>query len=171
MFAQQRIHGVQVLRATEERRRGREVAADRYRRRRRLVRAAAVHGVDRQREAIAATRDRGDRSRPEQLAQRHHVHQQVVFLDHELGPHQIHQLVLGHHPLAPLDERKQHIERSRADLGGRAVDQHPPLHRVDFDGAAAVAAAGSGRSGVVHGCQIRPAGASREVPGGTINNN
>jgi len=40
-----------------------------------------------------------------QLAQRHHMHEQVAFLDHELAPHQIHQLALGHHPPAPLDER------------------------------------------------------------------
>jgi hypothetical protein len=45
-------------------------------------------------------------------------HQEVAFLDHELGPHQIHQLVLGYDSLAPLHESKQHIERPRTTLAG-----------------------------------------------------
>jgi hypothetical protein len=99
------------------------------------------------------------------------VHQQIVLFDHELGPHQVHQLVLGHHPLAPLDEREQHVERARADPGWRAIDQHLPLRRVDLDCAATVGGCGTGRSAVVHRRQIRPAGTALEAPGGRINNN
>ncbi len=108
------------------------------------------HGVDSHREAITTPRNGGDRLRPEQLAQRNHVHEEVVFLDNEPWPHQIHQLALGDHPIAPLHQRKQHIERARADLGGHAIGQHAPLRGVDLDRAAAIAAVGPGWPGVIH---------------------
>jgi hypothetical protein len=49
--------------------------------------------------------------------------------------------VLRHHAIAPLHQRKQHVERARAELGGCAIDQHTPLHRVNLERAAEVAIA------------------------------
>ena len=99
----------------------------------------------------------------------HHVHQQIVLFDHGLGPHEVHQLVRGHHPFTPLDDREQDRECARADPGRSAIDQHLPQRRDDFAGATTVDGTGSGRSPVVHGCRIRSAGATPEVPGYRIN--
>ena len=81
------------------------------------------------REAIAAARDRRDRLRPEHLAQREHLHLQVVVLDDAAGPDEIEQLGARHRALAPLDQREQQIERASAELGRLAVDEQLPLGR------------------------------------------
>ena len=82
--------------------------------RRRAVRRCG--GVDGRREAVAASGHRGDGQRPEQLAQRQHVHLQVVLLDDEAGPDDLHQLVLGDDAVAPLDERDEEVEGAAAQL-------------------------------------------------------
>ena len=84
---------------------------------------AAPSRPDRHRESIAAPRNRGDRLRSEQLAQRADLHLQVVLLHHHARPDDVEQLVLGHQPIAPLVQRLQHVERARTELGAR-----PSIH-------------------------------------------
>lgn len=83
--------------------------------------------VQRQREAVAATGHRGDRVRPEQLAQREHLDLQVVVLDDPSGPDEVEQLGAGDRALAPLDEGEQQLERASADLRRPAVDEQLAL--------------------------------------------
>ena len=72
---------------------------------------------------------------PEQLAQRADLHLQVVLLDHHARPHQVEQLGLGDEPVAPLDQRQQHIEGARTNARGAAFDQQLPLAGPHFDSA------------------------------------
>ena len=70
-------------------------------------------------ELVAAPGDRRDHVGAEQLAQRRDLHLQVVLLDHQVRPHHFEQLVLAHHPVAPLDQR-QPARRTPARPAGPA---------------------------------------------------
>jgi predicted nucleic acid-binding Zn-ribbon protein len=90
-------------------------------------------GLQRQREAVAAAGDRGDGAVAEQLAQREHLHLQVVLFHHERGPHEVHQLVFRHHPIVALHEGHQHVERAAAELDRvrfiAAFEQQAPVRQ------------------------------------------
>jgi hypothetical protein len=82
------------------------------------------------------------------------MHEQIVLLDHDARPHDVHQFALAHHPVASLDQRKQHVERARSEPRARPVDRNAALHRVDLDRAAPVGVGGSVRAGRVHGGRL-----------------
>ena len=88
-----------------------------------------------QRQPVAAAGDGGNGQRPQHLAQRRDLHRQVVLLDHQAGPGQVQQLVLGDHPVAPLDQRQQHVESPRTQRRGGPVHQQQALGRPDLDPA------------------------------------
>jgi hypothetical protein len=53
--------------------------------------------------------------RAEDLAQRRDLRRKVVLLDDQSGPDDIEELVLGDDSLAPVDQRDQDVEGSRAE--------------------------------------------------------
>ena len=85
-----------------------------------------------EREAIPATRHRDDRTLAEQLAQRVHLHGQVVVLDDTAFPDQVVQLGTRDHTIASLDQSEQEIERTAAQRRWLAVDQDLPLDGPDL---------------------------------------
>ena len=89
--------------------------------------------VRHQREPVATPGHGRDRVGAEQLAQRQHLRAEVVVLDHPARPDQIEQLTAIDHPVTPLDQRQQQIERTSTERRRRAVDAHPALLRPDFD--------------------------------------
>ena len=117
-----------------------------------------------QREAVAAPGDRRDRLRAEQLAQRHDLHLQIVLLHHEPVPCERQQLPFGNDALAPLDQRQQHIEGTRAEARRLAIDQHLAQAGVDHDRAAAVGGVCRGGLAVIHGRDCRRHLATRKAP-------
>ncbi len=116
-------------------------------------------GSQRQREAIAAAGNGGDRVRPQDLAQRGHLDLEVVLLDDDRRPHPFDQLALGHQLPGPLDQRHQHVERARAQARRFAVDQQALLRGLQQEAAEAVVGGGrirghaGARSGVVAGAR------------------
>lgn len=88
--------------------------------------------------AIAAAWNGRDHVRPEQSSQGTHVHRKVVFLDDDVGPDDVEQLPLGHDPMAPLDERLEHVEGTCADGHGAPVDQQLTLARSHLEAAEAL---------------------------------
>ena len=76
-----------------------------------------------ERESIAATGNRLDRVLAEDLAQRAHLHLQVVLLDDHPRPDQVEQLVLRNQAIAALDQREEKIESTRSKLDRLAVLQ------------------------------------------------
>ena len=92
--------------------------------RRRLRRRAGLPGTaraQRQPEAVATPRHGGHRIGAEQLAQRHHLHLEVVVDHHAARPGTREQRIARHHAAARLDQRRQHVERALADAHRRAV--------------------------------------------------
>jgi hypothetical protein len=106
--------------------------------------------LDRQREAIAATRYRGDGGRPEHLAQRDDLHLQVVLLDHEVRPYALHQLALGYRAIVAVDQRQQHVERAAAEL-----DRRVGVEQLALRGQQAITAEAVLRRGHVRGVRFR----------------
>jgi hypothetical protein len=87
------------------------------------LRPDLAHWLD---EAVAAAGHGHDvapsvRALAERLAQHRDVLRQVVLLDRRVGPERGHQLVLGEHAPAPLDEDDEGVE----DLAGQR--HGPPL--------------------------------------------
>ena len=81
-----------------------------------------------ERKAVAFAGDGSNGVGTEDLAQRRHLHVEVVLLDHQSRPRKVEQLVLGNHPLASLDESQQNIECALAQRRRLIVDQE--LSRV-----------------------------------------
>ncbi len=138
---QQRACLGQVCVATDQRRQSVRQSAPR--RRHRLRRAGS--GSDHRRavvvevgdELVAAARDRRDRLRPQQLAQRRDLHLQVVLLDHQPGPHGVEQFVLGDDAIAAPHQHQQHVDRACAELRRFAVDVQQPPRRIELEAAEA----------------------------------
>ena len=91
-------------------------------------------------ETVAAAWNRRDRVATEELAELADLHRQVVLLHHHPRPCGVEQLALGDDPLAPFDQRRQHVERPRADRQARAVLQQastlgPKLERSEANHA------------------------------------
>ena len=97
------------------------------------------------------------------------MNEQIVLLDDQLWPHEIHQFAPGHNTVAALDQRKQDVEGARAELGRHAIDRHATLQRVDLYDPGAIKVARSRRVPAVHGRQIRPDRAMPVARGRTIN--
>ena len=91
--------------------------------------------VERGGEPVTPSGNRGDRLRSQQLAQGADLHLHVVLLDHQPRPHQVEQFGLGDEPVAPLDQRQQHIEGARTNARGATLDQQLPLAGPHFDSA------------------------------------
>ena len=79
-----------------------------------------------------------NRLRPQHLPQCADLHLQIVLFDHETGPDEVEQLVLRDQPIAPLDERQQHVERPRAEWGRRTVGSQLAGGRTQLEAAKAV---------------------------------
>ena len=62
---------------------------------------------------------------------------QVVLLDDEPRPDEVHQLALGDDAIVPFGERKQHVERAPAEPGRHAVGQQHALARPQLVAAEA----------------------------------
>jgi hypothetical protein len=106
----------------------------------RLARQQALHLDRGHHEAVAAAGDGGDRLRTDEPADRRDLHRQVVFLDHEAGPDHVEQFALGDDTVAPLDQRQQHVEGTRADRRRYPGDQQrtffePQLEIAERDAA------------------------------------
>ena len=91
-------------------------------------------------EAVAAAGNRRDRVATEEPAELADLHRQVVLLHDHPGPCGVEQLALGDDPLAPFDQRRQHVERPRPDGKARAVLQQastlrPKLERSEANHA------------------------------------
>ena len=127
---QQLVERGEVVVATEQHGgQGRQVDGGRgHRRHGRCSRAFRRHH-----EPVAAPRDGHDGLRAEQLAQRRHVDGEIVLLDHDAGPHDVEQLVLGDHPVAALGQSDQHVEGARAQRGGATVDDQVALPGPDLE--------------------------------------
>jgi len=87
--------------------------------------------------AVADARHGADRRRAQQLAQRGHLHRQVVFLHHQAGPHPVQQLGLGEHAVALLHQHAQQFHRPAAQRHRHAVDQQLALVDAQFTAAEA----------------------------------
>ncbi len=90
--------------------------------------------AQRRREAITAPWNGRDGLRPEQFAQAADLHLQVVLLDHQTGPDELQQFVLADRAVAVLDQRHQHVEGTRTQLGRLAPDQQLALGAADHAG-------------------------------------
>src|SRR5438874_10070623 len=95
------------------------------------------------------SRDRFDRLLPEDLAERGNLYRQIVLLDHRSGPDQVQQFVLGDQPIAPFNQRQQHIERTRAQRRRSPVDQELTCGRNQLKTTESVDSSHVGSSGVV----------------------
>jgi hypothetical protein len=94
----------------------------------------AMHGrIDARDEPIAAPRNGGDHVTADHLAQRAHLRGEVVLVDDDVGPHQVHQIALRDQPVRARGERRQHVEGARTERGRHAVDQQPSLARLQFE--------------------------------------
>lgn len=89
-------------------------------------------GVEDEPRLADATRP-GHRDEPVRFEQR----LQVVLLDDEPRPDEVHQLALGDDAIVPFGERKQHVERAPAEPGRHAVGQQHALARPQLVAAEA----------------------------------
>ena len=96
--------------------------------------------IEPRRESVAAPGDRRNGLRPEQLAQRPHLHLQVVVGDDESRPHDLEQLIAADRAIAPLDQREQKVEGSLAERCLLAVDPQRAPRRIDAKAAERVLA-------------------------------
>jgi hypothetical protein len=87
----------------------------------------------RHREPIPPPRHSGDGIGAQQLAQRRHLHGEVVLLHHHAGPDEGQQLVLADDAVAVLDQRQQQVESARIERLGLAAVQQPALVGVDLE--------------------------------------
>ncbi len=63
------------------------------------------------------------------------MHLDVVFFDDGIRPDDLHQLVLRHEPPVGRRERREDVERARADVDDLAVvREDPPVH-IEFEAA------------------------------------
>ncbi len=67
-------------------------------------------------EAVTPPRDRRDRFRSQDLAQRGHLSLQRIVFDHHLRPHTLEQLILGDQVSVAFNQHDQQIESTRADV-------------------------------------------------------
>ena len=95
-------------------------------RRRRSTRFAQAQ---RQHKTVTPPRHGDDGARAQDLAQGRHLHLEVVFLDHQAGPDQLHQLCLGDQPAMALGQRDQQRHGAAAQGGGLPVQvEHALVH-------------------------------------------
>ena len=90
------------------------------------------------REAVPPPRHRLDDPVAENPAERGNLNLEIVLLDDQSGPREVEQLVLAHQPLAPFDQRNEHIERPAAQCGRPPLDQQFPDGRPQFESAKAI---------------------------------
>ena len=134
--------------------------------------AGLRRAFDRQLEPVATSRNRRQRARPQQLAQRRDLHLQVVLLDHQARPDERQQLVLRYQPARTRDQHHQQIERPRAQRHRLAVREQAPLGRLQREAAeTAGGAGGGGRVGGRHGfaqgvAEVYPCPPARRESGG-----
>ena len=110
-------------------------------------------------------RDRRQRARPEQLAQRRDLHLQVVLLDHQTGPHERQELVLGDEPARACDQRDQQVEAARPQRDRLAVGQQAMLPGLEGEVAETVGRRFESRCGRGHGDRRRARAESISPPG------
>jgi hypothetical protein len=122
-------------------------------------------------EAVPGAGHRDDGVGAQELAQRGHLHLQVVLLDDEARPYRPQQLVLGHRAIALLDQHEERVERAAADLEPRVALEQLALPGPQAKAAEAVFACrgrplpGStgaclGRGGIGRGGRVRSHDAS-----------
>jgi GTP-binding protein EngB required for normal cell division len=92
-----------------------------------------------ERESIASTGNSLDRVLTEDLAQRAHLHLQVVLLDDHPRPDQVEQLALRDQAIAVLDQREEKIESARTQLDRLAVLQQQARVRTQLEAAETMA--------------------------------
>jgi hypothetical protein len=115
--------------------------------------------------AIAAAGHGGDGLGADDLAQRRHLHRQVVLLDNHALPDAAQQLVLADDTVAVLDQRRQQVEGPGADLRRLTVDQQPALGRGPLEAAESEGShAQERRAAAVSGPVERGAGLVRTRP-------